>query len=56
MIRKYMLVFLIGVLVGGFFAARPVVAQTAQRLFGTVSGAPKAALVDSSGRLRVVGS
>jgi hypothetical protein len=54
--RKFLLAFLLGVLVGGFVAGRPVVAQTAQRLFGTFNGAAKAVLVDSSGRLRVVGS
>ncbi len=54
--RKYVLVFLIGVIVGALVAGRPVSAQVAQRLFGTVSGAAKAVLVDSSGRLRVVGS
>lgn len=48
------LVFLLGVLVGALSPAP--LAQTAQRIFGTYNGAAKAALVDSSGRLRVVGS
>lgn len=56
MVRKYFLVFLIGVIVGGFLSGRSVTAQTAQRIFGTVSGAAKAILVDSDGKVRVTGS
>lgn len=48
------LVFVLGVLCGALSPAP--IAQTAQRLFGTYNGAAKAVLVDSSGRLRVVGS